>query len=1117
MSNRKVVLLNPQGLRTQGRLSALLFEARNDKVEILIITEHNIDFASKSRAEREARRKGFIPCIGFARDRGGSAIFVFAQAFGLEPTDLIPYTAHLDGRVTVADIPTPSEDPKHAGTLRVCGLYVPAGATDRRIFLTRLAKAKCVTRKIDVLGTDANCVADPQLDVRYPKGATHTYSNAHANTLELILAKAGLRDLHRTMHGDRTRGGFTRETATIATRIDRLYTRTRATDVEWHDIRVNASFGRSQWNPDHRAVQATFAHCRGVEQEPGDPSIARTIYSDPFAYKTVQQMFREHETIHSTEAYGAVCSWEMFKPSARLHLTKLTQHARPKASGKAVLLNSMLNALASRDADPSSERHRQQGRIQSELQEHKGAYRGKRGRHAHAKIDREERCSKPFFNQYKPNLTKKPIASLHEMRGVNLKLTHQSEPDSTTTRTGNEELSCIASDYYRNLMDAKPSDPAASKVLTDEIERKPFSAKAAKSIEGAITEKEVRKAIRSMANGKAPGPDGLHAEFFKEHEHLLVSKLTDVFNEMHKYGHLADTMREGNIILLFKKKDPRDIRNYRPITLLNTDYKILTKILVARLKSIINSFVSSPQTGFVPKRQITDNTLLLRLIQAYLDETDEEGLLLFLDLEKAFDRVSHEFLHKATRAAGLGPDMMRWIETIYSLDCPVKRRTVVNGRKSDWFPIKSGVAQGCPLSPILFLFVTEGLTRLLANDTNIPGIKVGKVEHKISQFADDTVLLLRNFRGINRIFKHTLKIYEDATGMRVNVSKTEGLTLGKLRNKPVPNSIPNISWCPEGSYIISLGVPIGNSFDERAFWLTKYNKCKSLLARWTELDRTTIYGRAMLANAMVLSRFRYWAQTMHIPPDIRTAIQEDVQAMIWNKETAFDVEELGTLRSNRRWISDKAQYNPKKEGGISLLHWPAHCLALEANLWLRYRDGSQAAWKQVLDQWVANRFFEQRGAPFTTIPVSALLLPLSSSRSALPKILAHGLRAFRELNLTPSSLKPFASKEEARAEPAWCSHRITLKRTNHAEAWRTDFHLNRLQDLLLQTDDAPPTEWPRADLLDYFEDRVQTFIKAKSFLQTKIENVGQPLTLLYKVPLKSTGKNFVTNVYCFYL
>ena len=106
-----------------------------------------------------------------------------------------------------------------------------------------------------------------------------------------------------------------------------------------------------------------------------------------------------------------------------------------------------------------------------------------------------------------------------------------------------------------------------------------------------------------MANGKASGPDGLHAEFYKTHEHLLLDSMLAAFNEIHEEGQLAPSMREGNIILLYKKKDPHDIRNYRPITLLNADFKILNKILVSRMKTVMDDFV--PRTNWI-RTQVTD-------------------------------------------------------------------------------------------------------------------------------------------------------------------------------------------------------------------------------------------------------------------------------------------------------------------------------------------------------------------------------------------------------------------------------------------------------------------------------------------------------------------------------
>eukprot|EP00964_Phaeocystis_antarctica_P067902 scaffold41134_cov33-Phaeocystis_antarctica.AAC.1 len=114
-------------------------------------------------------------------------------------------------------------------------------------------------------------------------------------------------------------------------------------------------------------------------------------------------------------------------------------------------------------------------------------------------------------------------------------------------------------------------------------------------------------------------------------------------------------MTEGLISVLYKKKDRKDPRNYRPITLLNGDYKILMRILTARLNKAVVQFVSLPQNGFVPGGFIVENILLLHLLQTYAEEENIEALFIFLDFEKAFDRCSWDYLRDAIRNLGF-PD-----------------------------------------------------------------------------------------------------------------------------------------------------------------------------------------------------------------------------------------------------------------------------------------------------------------------------------------------------------------------------------------------------------------------------------------------------------------------------
>ena len=147
---------------------------------------------------------------------------------------------------------------------------------------------------------------------------------------------------------------------------------------------------------------------------------------------------------------------------------------------------------------------------------------------------------------------------------------------------------------------------------------------------------------------------------------------------------------------MYKKEDRDDPRNYRPITLLNTDYKIFTRILAKRMRDVVHEFTSESQKGFVPHTFISEATTLLTLIEAYINEEplDRKGILLFLDMEKAFDRVSYKFTIEGLKAIGFKGKFMQWISMMYDENKTPQRRIYVNGYYSNWFNISSGVAHG---------------------------------------------------------------------------------------------------------------------------------------------------------------------------------------------------------------------------------------------------------------------------------------------------------------------------------------------------------------------------------------------------------------------------------------
>jgi len=570
-------------------------------------------------------------------------------------------------------------------------------------------------------------------------------------------------------------------------------------------------------------------------------------------------------------------------------------------------------------------------------------------------------------------------------------------------------------------------------------------------MEKKIQVDELRAAIRKMARGKSPGPDCIPAEFYIEFTDMIADSLTHTLNEAHDDHALPHTFLEGEISILYKKGDPRDMKNYRPITLLNADYKLMTKILAIRLQAHINHIISPPQNGFVPGRSIFDNFNVSQLIQAYIDETDGEGLIIFLDIEKAFDTVSWAYMKMAMRALNVGPRYSRWVEMMYNPDNAPKRRVKVNGDKGTWFELQSGVAQGCPLSALLFLFVTEAFTRAIITDDTLKGITVNGNEIKISQFADDTGLYLSHWSQLTRMWT-LLKELAEVTGLSCNRNKTEGMRLGTLKKYRCNlEAAQGIQWVQPGQWIRTLGFPIGESFSIVDYYTTIYNKTKRLLVGWSRRisGMLTVYGRAQIANSLIYSRFRYPAMAIAVPKTIMAAIDSDVSGLIWNRDHTFDPDALGTDQDRPPLFKAGTEILPKGLLGLGLLPWEAHVDALSIKILIRYLDASTGDWKLLLDAWLA-RTPEGRGAILTTYTIGDLTRSNSYRVTHLPRIYHNAINALRKLTPIPMRAGEVTTKEEGRAEPLWESLRIKMGTftRRHKEMWRETFDTNTVGDII---------------------------------------------------------------------
>ena len=207
--------------------------------------------------------------------------------------------------------------------------------------------------------------------------------------------------------------------------------------------------------------------------------------------------------------------------------------------------------------------------------------------------------------------------------------------------------------------------------------------------------------------------------------------------------------------------------------------KIASKAIANRIKTVLPELISDDKAGFIKNRCISDNIRTLDSVIQYTANKNIPGLLLFLDFEKAFDTLEWSFIKKSLQHFGFGPSLSKWVRLFY---CKTESCILNNGWTSNFFELSQGVRQGCPLSPYLFILSVEILAEAIRNKREITGIKIQDTEFKLSQYADDTTLILD---GSEESFKASLTLIEafgKMSGLKLNDRKTEALWIGSKTN-----------------------------------------------------------------------------------------------------------------------------------------------------------------------------------------------------------------------------------------------------------------------------------------------------------------------------------------------
>ncbi|KAJ7995658.1 hypothetical protein DPEC_G00246860 [Dallia pectoralis] len=631
------------------------------------------------------------------------------------------------GRILVLDLEI------QGSPLRVINVYGPTNVPERVSLYRKLRFLLLVSTPV-LVGGDFNCALRDE--DRSKPGRDRS-----SNELQAIIDDFSLTDV----------GGSTPPTPTWVSSSGASYSRIDMFLLS-PGLRMRSLTSEAAHFSDHRMVTVTLDWEGLVKIGRGSWRMNTSVLEDQTVRRSISRRYLEWRTLK--ELYDSPIEWwEMVKDRVKGYFGGVGRRkAREKRASfnhhnKALQRLSLLQLEGFEVARELSETKEHLATLYREEQK-KSQYRSKlQG------LEEDEKCTRYFFR--KARSRQKPILSLYNSQGDSVK--------------NSADILRAVGDFYGRLYDTKPADGDLATAFLEGLNR---------VIEGGESEdpemsiEELTRAVHSINKQKAPGPDGIPGEFYQTFWDLIKNDVAEVFQAIYRKRRLGESMRQSTITLIPKKGDLKDLRNWRPINLLSVDYKIMTKALIKRFQSHLPTVIAADQTCSIPERSINDNLLLVRDVILHSQERGSPLGLLSLDQEKAFDRVSHGLLQRVLKKMSFPQHLINWINLCYQ---NISSRVLVNNILTDPFPIISGVRQGCPLAPLLYVIYLEPFLERITTSLGIPGYQLpgaGGERLRVMAYMDDITIVGTDSRSITTATK-AMDDYCAATGALVNRGKSE--------------------------------------------------------------------------------------------------------------------------------------------------------------------------------------------------------------------------------------------------------------------------------------------------------------------------------------------------------
>lgn len=878
MNSLSICSLNVHGIRNRTKRQTLFKKLKKNNFDIICLQETYILEADVEQWEREWGGK-IIFCSGSSHSMG--QVIMLRNKFPFK-VDIIKSSQ----RILAVKVHT--DDP-----FLLVNAYAPNPSAEKTIFLQSLTECvnHCKESQYLVMG-DFNCVLDNNKDII--SGNHHKQKDV--DLFNTFLRETELSDVWRLQHEEEKAFTWYKKNPFIARRLDYIFAS--------NDI-LNKCFNsqiHSIAQSDHSLVSINIALSQ-IKRGPSYWKFNDNLLQDKIFVDKMNAFLDKNSK--DNKITDPQIKWDFFKVIIRdfcinYSIQKCKQIKENNRKYQIALdeLDKMLVNKASEKLIAEKESLRRKVELY-EIEQAKSAQVRSREKY----IAEGEKNTRYFLSLEKARAGAKIMDRLKT--GDGKILTNQSDILNEQHR------------FYSTMFSRKGYfDENKAEQFSKDLNIPQLSDEQRKELDEPLLEQEFSKALKEMKNGTAPGLDGLTTSFIKffwiKLKLLIIPSLQAAYDK----GEMSITQKRAVITLLHKGKElPRDdLSNWRPISLTNSDYKILAKCLASRLSSVMSDLVSEDQVGFIKGRKVSNIIRLIDDTIEHIDKNNSSGIILALDYSRAFDSISKEYMIWTFKKFGFGPNFINWIEVLTK-----NTESSINymGWLSETFKCDCGIRQGCPLSPRIFVLALEILAIKIRGDELVKGIRLPNAylgpfnlnkRLKLAMYADDITAFLSDKKDVNQLLL-IVKQFTSVSNLAINESKTEGMWLGTEKNRT-----ENIGTFRAKKELKILGIIFSNNRSASLIeenWTKRIDNIETIIYNWSKRN-LDIAGKLCIVKSLLIAQLVYPMQALIAPEKTINRINSTLFRFLWKRKysnnKAFEKIKRTVMCSN------------KEEGGLTMIN-----------------------------------------------------------------------------------------------------------------------------------------------------------------------------------------------------